>query len=244
MAKWNVIFSVESASATLEKLGEFRAAYVTYCEDSAKNSDATKANTKNLKSEQDLLKDITTGKAEGDAKEQAAKVQALEDEAARLEAAKKAVVETYAPYKKDALSLIPDSLFEAYKSCGLNYAGKAGKEYRDAVANWLKALGFDCKADTPVRFVSLVGSRKLSSGQAVKVNSGLEAGQMRFTGIYAKTAFKELILLNLISADMAGAFIPDDTHFTYVTATMRAAEIKAAEKAEKKPAKKSAKKSK
>ena len=69
---------------------------------------------------------------------------------------------------------------------------------------------------------------------------------MRFTGIYAKTAFKELILLNLISADMAGAFIPDDTHFTYVTATMRAAQIKAAEKAAKKPAtaKKSAKKSK
>ena len=74
---------------------------------------------------------------------------------------------------------------------------------------------------------------------------------MRFTGIYAKTAFKELILLNLISVDMAGAFIPDDTHFTYVTATMRAAEIKAAEikaaeKAAKKAetAKKSAKKSK
>lgn len=244
---WNSIFGIENATAnsTRETLGEIRAAYVVYCEETAKIQDETKVLSAKLKENLSLLSDIEAGKSKDDREAVSKKIADLNNKLDKLAARKDSVSEEYSSYKKDGLALIPDAVFEAYNKCALNYAGAAGKGYRSAINTWLTDLGFTPKPDTAPRFIALVGTKKLSAGQCVQVNSGVSANSMRFTGMYKKNQYKELILLSLIGADMAGGFLADETVFKYVTNAMKLKAIKAEAKAEKKTSAKktSAKKS-
>lgn len=233
--KWNSIFGADNATAvsTRETLGEIRAAYVVYCEETAKVQDESKVLNEKLKNHISLLSDIEAGKASDDREAVSKKIADLNGKLEKLAARKDAISEEFSSYKKDGLALIPDAVFDAYNKCALNYAGKAGKDYRSAINMWLTDLGFTPKPDTAPRFIALVGTKKLSAGQCVSVNSGVAAGSMRFTGMYKKNQYKELILLSLIGADMAGGFLEDETVFKYVTNAMKLKAIKAAEKAEK-----------
>lgn len=233
--KWNNIFNADNATAnaTRNTLGEIRAAYVVYCEETAKVQDETKVLSAKLKENLSLLSDIEAGKSKDDREVVSKKIADLNNKLDKLAARKDSVSEEYSSYKKDGLALIPDAVFEAYNKCALNYAGAAGKGYRSAINTWLTDLGFTPKPDTAPRFIALVGTKKLSAGQCVQVNSGVSANSMRFTGMYKKNQYKELILLSLIGADMAGGFLEDETVFKYVTNAMKLKAIKAAEKAEK-----------
>lgn len=153
------------------------------------------------------------------------------EEILKLEAERKALSVKFAEDLNKGYALVTDDLYEAYcaGADSVEFGTTRADVLYNAVAKWLKELGFDPKHRTVEALVLAMGVKVATTQQ--KASAEARGLDKKYTGSAGKKSFKRTMIAALV--DEMGAFLPNKK-YAYIRKAIIEKVMKEAEKASKK----------